>query len=82
MKARTNFVTLLFIFTLFWLTAFPVPARLKLASQKFGLAKISFKHPFLKMEMVGANLIIFPDSVGAYASRALIRRGRLFDDVW
>ena len=57
------------------MTAFPVSVRLKLASQKFVLAKISNKRPFLKMEMVGAYLIIFPDRVGSYSSGVFIRRG-------
>ena len=56
--------SLLFISTLFWQTACPVPLRLKLTSQKLILTKILNKHPFLEVKGVraylrGAHSIIF-----------------------
>ena len=52
-KKKKLLQTLLFISNLFGLTAFPVPVRLKLTSQKLILAKISNKRPLLKVELVG-----------------------------
>ena len=48
--------TFLFRSILFWLTAFSVPVRLKLTSQKVVLAKISNKAPFLKVDAMGTYL--------------------------
>ena len=59
-RTKTRKKTLLLISTLCWLTAFPVPARLKLTSQRLILAKISNKHPFLTVEEVGTYLTAFP----------------------
>ena len=67
----------------------PVPVRLKLPSQKLVLAKISNKRPFLNVEVEVVDaysseglLDNVPDKVGAHSRRALIRGGRLFQDLW
>ena len=56
--------TVLFISTLFWLTAFLAPVTLKLTSQKLVLAKISKKRPFFKVEVMGAYLRVGAHSRG------------------
>ena len=60
---------MLFISTLFWLTAFPIPVRVKPTSQKLVLARISNKDPFRTLEVVGA-----------YSRMDAYSRGSLFNN--
>ena len=48
--------TLLIISHFFWLADFTVPFRLSLTSRKLVLAKTSNKHPYTKVEVLGAHL--------------------------
>ena len=69
-----------------FLANFCVPVRAKFLSQKLALAKILNKHPFLKVEVVGAYLrvaahlrgahsIIFPIGWALIQVECLFKRG-------